>query len=323
MAPVRPFPVDPVMTAIAIGYRNEAQTLIADAVMPRVPVMGERFSWTEYPIAESFTLPDTRVGRTGRVNRVEFSGIKRASAVEDYGLEDGIPISDIEEAANMRARNLGNFDPENRAAEGLTDLILLDREVRVASIVQNPANYAPARRLVLSGGDRFSVAGSSPINVLKAAFGSTLIYRPNTMVMGRDAWTGLSSNPELVNAIKGNVTSKGIVSPEEVVRLFAGEGLKRILIGESFVNTARKGQPEALNRVWGKSIELLYIDPNVRPEQGGVTWGFTAQYGTRIGGRWEDKNVGLQGGNVVRIGERVKEEVVAKDVGFLIQNAVE
>lgn len=321
MAP-RPFPINAVMTAIAIGYRNETDMLIADQVLPRIPVMAEQYKWTEYPLGEMFTVPNTRVGRRGRVERVEFSGEERAGRTQDYGLEDGIPISDINAAADMRARNLGTFDPENRAAEGLTNLILLDREVRVAAKVQDPNNYAASRRLVLSGTDQFSDPDSKIIDPLKGAFQATLIRRPNTMVMSRDSWTAISSHPELVNAIKGNLTSKGIISPEDFVRLFAGEGLRRLLIGEGFVNTARPGQQLALSRVWGKSIELLFIDPNVRPEQGGLTWGFTAQYGTRIAGNWEDKNVGLEGGNVVRVGEKVEEQVVAKDVGFIIQNAV-
>lgn len=88
------------------------------------------------------------------------------------------------------------------------------------------------------------------------------------------------------------------------------------------MNTSRKGQPETIDRVWGRSIQLTYLDPTARPGQGGVTWGFTAACGPRIGGSWPDKNVGLQGGTVVRIGERVKEVVAAPDVGFLIQNAI-
>lgn len=322
MAVARPFPVHATLTAIAIGYRNAADSLIADQVMPRIPVMSEEYKWTEYPLDETFTVPNTLVGRRGRVERVEFSGVERAGRTRDYGLEDGIPISDINAAAAMRARNLGVFDPEARAAEGLTNLILLDREVRVAAVVQNPLNYAPSRRLVLSGSDQLSHPDSKIIDTVKNVCQATLIHRPNTVVMSRDSWTSISSHPELVNAIRGNVTSKGIITPDEFVRLFSGEGLKRLLIGEGFVNTARRGQPLALNRVWGKSIEFLYLDQNVRPEQGGVTWGFTAQYGTRIAGSWEDKNVGLEGGKVVRVGEKVEEQVVAKDVGFILQNAV-
>ena len=37
---------------------------------------------------------------------------------------------------------------------------------------------------------------------------------------------------------------------------------------------------------------------------------------------WEDRNIGLLGGKVVRVGERMKELVTAPDVGFLLQNVV-
>lgn len=54
-------------------------------------------------------------------------------------------------------------------------------------MVQNPANYAPDKRLALSGSDRFSDPASDIIGTLKAAFNSTLVFRPNTVTMGREA----------------------------------------------------------------------------------------------------------------------------------------
>jgi hypothetical protein len=102
MATKRPFVVDPILTAIAIGYSNPAQALIADDVMPRQSVGGEQFKWTEYPIAEAFTVPDTEVGRRGQVNQIVFSGKERESAVRDYGLDVPIPNSDITAAAAAR-----------------------------------------------------------------------------------------------------------------------------------------------------------------------------------------------------------------------------
>jgi len=320
MADPRPFVQSAALTAVAIGYRNLA--LIADQALPRIPVPAETYKWTYYPTAELFTVPHTEVGRRGRVERVEFSGQEMSGATRDFGLEDGIPYSDINAAAALRASGVSAYDPEARSTMGLMALVQLDREVRVARLIQDPNNYAPARRLALSGSDQFSDPASDPIKVLKAAQYATLIYRPNTWVMGRDCWTGLSSHPKLVNAIRGNVTGSGIVTPEEVTALFSGEGLKKILIGEGFVNTARRGQVATLNRVWGKSIEMYYLDSDLPAELGGVTFGWTAQFGTRIAGSWDDRNVGLEGGRMVRTGEKVEERVVAPDVGFIIQNAV-
>jgi hypothetical protein len=319
MANKRPFIVDATMTAIAIGYSNPAQALIADRVMPRMPVSGEKFKWMEYPLEEAFTVPDTRVGRKGRVNQVEFSGTEKTDSVEDYGLEDPIPHSDIDEAERLRAENRSQFNPENHATMQLTNLTLLDREVRVAALVQDPNSYSVSRRLALTGPDKFDdYENSKPIEVLKTAIHDTLIFRANKLVMGHKIWQALSSHPHIVNAIRGNVTGQGIVTREELARLLE---IQEIIVGEGFVNTAKKGQGANLQRVWGNSIQALYIDPTSRPE-GGVTFGFTAEYGNRVAGRIEDPNIGLEGGTTIRVGERVKELICAKDVGYQITGVI-
>ena len=320
MAPARPFPVDPQLTAIAIGYSNPANSLIANDVLPEVQVGAEKFSWTEYPIADAFTVPDTRVGRAGRVNRVTFTGEERTASTNDYGLEDPIPLSDIEEAERARAENRSNYDPEAHGIMMLTDLLLLAKELRAASTVQDPANYAPERREVLTGTDRFSdYVNSKPIQVIKAAINGTLIYRPNVMSMGPKVWEFLSSHPALVNAIRGNLTSEGIVTREQVARLFE---IQKVVVGEGYVNTAKPGQDPVLGRAWGNSIQLTYVNPVVSTQRG-ITWGYTAKYGSRIAGRIIDPNVGLDGGVVIRSGEKCAEIVAARDVGFQIANVVE
>jgi hypothetical protein len=319
MAPNRPFVVNPVLTGIAIGYSNPDINLIGDRVLPRVPVGGESFKWMEYPLAEGFTVPDTEVGRKGRVNQVEFTATERDGSVKTYGLADVVPNSDIAAAKAQRDAGLSHYDPMNHATQWLTNLIELDREVRVANVVQNPSNYAAARVTALSGAARFDdYTNSDPIDVIKAALESTLIFRPNTVVMGFAVWSKLRSHPHLVNAVKGNVSSRGIISQQEFKDLFE---IPNLLIGEGWVNTARKGQAANLQRVWGKNISFLYIDRQARPE-GGVTWGFSPQFGNRIAGTVADSDVGLEGGQEIRVGEKITELVVAKDAGALIQNAV-
>lgn len=319
MAPPRPFVVDPILTAVAIAYRNPAQVMIADQVLPRVPVGAEKFKWTEYPLEDAFALPDTRVGRKGRVNQVEFAGTPRTDEVDDHGLEDPIPNSDIDEARVARERQVSNFDPETHATMMLADLMANAREARVAALVQSLAIYAATRRVTLAGNSQFSdYVNSDPIGVIKTGLESTLVYRPNTIVMGQPVWSKLSSHPHIVNAVRGNLTNKGSVTRSEVAALFE---VQQILVGEGWVNLAKKGQPANLARAWGKHISLLHINPIARPESG-ITFGLTAQYGTKISGRIIDPDVGLQGGVRIRTGERVKELIVARDTGYFIQNAV-
>ncbi len=318
MAPNRPFPVDPVLTAIAIGYSNPAQSLIADQVLPRMPVGQETFKWTEYPLAEAFTLPDNRVGRRGQVNQIEFTGEERESSVEDFGLDTPIPYSDITAAAAARAGKLSAYDPEAHSTEWLTKINELLREVRVANLIQDPSIYAAERQVQLSGASQLSdYENSDPIGVLLAAVEGTLIFRANKLAMGQPTWAVIRRHPKLINAVKGGLTTEGLIRREQLADLLE---IQEVLVGEAYVNTAKPGQTATMARAWGKSIAALYIDPAPGPND--ITFGFTAQFGTKIAGRIEDKDIGLEGGVRIREGERVKELVVAKDVGYLIEDVV-
>ena len=319
----RPFPVSAVLTAIAVGFRNTSSVRIADQVLPRQNVSGEKFKWTEYPISEAFNTPDARVGRKGRVQQLEFSGTEKESAVEDFGFDAPIPYSDIEAAANARSLGLSAIDPETHAVQMITDTLENCREARVAALIHNSATYAADKRVTLSGTSQFSdYANSDPISVIKTGMEATLVYTPNTMVMGRAVWSRLSSHPKIVNAVKGGTQTSGLISREQFLELFSGEGIQNILIGDAMVNTAKPGQPVNLQRAWGKHIAMLHLNSMASIEQGGITFGATADYGGRIAGRIEDKDIGLQGGVRIRTGERVKELIIAKDVGYFIQNAV-
>lgn len=319
----RPFVVDPILTAISVGFRNPAQALIADRILPRVDVYQEAFKWTEYPLGESFSVPDTTVGRRGQPPVLEFTGQERQGAVTDQGLDSDIPYTDIDAAARARAAGLSVVDPEKRVTVELTSLVQLRREARVAAIVQDPANYSAGRKVTLAGNDQFSAyATSDPYGVIDQAMGSTLVYRPNTIAMGRPTWDIVKRHPRLIKAIKGGLTEDGAIRREQFADLFEIDP-ERLLIGEGWINTAKKGQPVSLQRIWGKSIQCLYIDPmKGSVDDSTISWGMTAQLGGKIAGSWDDPKIGIKGGKWVRVGEQVNELVVAKDVGYQIGGAI-
>jgi hypothetical protein len=97
--------------------------------------------------------------------------------------------------------------------------------------------------------------------------------------------------------------------------------LDQIVVGEAWVNTAKKGQTGTFSRLWGSHASLLYVNP-ISANTRSMTFGVTAQWGDRIAGTHEDPNLGLKGGIRVRVGEEVKELVLANDLGYLFQNAV-
>lgn len=301
-----PFPVDPHLTQIAMAYRNAA--MIADSVLPRITVGGETFKYTKYHKDERFTVPETAVGRKSRVNEVEFGATEAEASTRDYGLEDPIPQADIN-AAN------GRFNPVEQAVEAMQDLIALGREVRVSSMVMDANNYDAANKKAVANAWT-DQANSKPLDDLLEALDAPLM-RPNVLTLGQANWRALSIHPQVVKAVHGNSGDSGVARRQQVADLLEVE---EILVGQSHVNTAKKGQAASFSRVWDG---VLAIHRNrAANSRNGITFGFTAEYGDRVSGQWEDKNIGLRGGQRVRTGESVKELITAPDLAYLLTGTV-
>lgn len=305
---VAPFPVDAEMTGVAIAYHNDKY--IADSVLPRKPVGKQNFKYKSFSKGTFLTIPETMVGRTGKPNQVELGYTETDSSTIDHALDDPVPIVDVENAPP-------DYNPYLSAAEFVTDLIELDREKRVADMVLNANNFAAGNKATLSGTSQFSHADSTPISTIMTAI-DACFYRPNKAVMGRAVWTQLAQHEDIVGAVQRNSGTKGIANRQAVAELFE---LDEILVGEGWYNTAAPGQTVSISRLWGKSL-LLFYSNSMADTMRGVTFGVTAQFGSRISGRIEDKDMGMRGGHRARVGESVKELILANDLGYLFSAAV-
>ena len=304
-----PFPVDPVLTAITLSYRN--RRLIADDVLPRIdpPFDKSLFNYHKFTIEDSFSIPDTKVGRSSAPNEVEFTAERVQAETQDFGLEDPIPQDDINQAPP-------GMNPQGHATQTLTDLIMLDRELRVANIVFNAATYPTGQKEVLAGANQWNDPTSDPIGKINDSLDVPLI-RPNIGVIGRLAFSKLSTHPDIVSAVQANSGTKGIAQRQAIANLFE---LDEILVGEGFLNSAKKGQAPVFARVWGKDMALIWIDRLARGDNDRIAFGFTAQYGNRVAGQMPDPKIGLRGGVRVRVGEGVKEVTEATETGYFLEN---
>lgn len=307
--PAAPYPVNPeVIQAVSIAYRNNK--LIADSVMPRVPVGTKDFKYRAMNLADNFTVQDTKIGRTSQPNRVEVTGNLVSASCVDYGLDDAIPLSDLETAAP-------GVDPVATQTEFVTGLVALDREIRVAATVFNTANHA--NKATLSGTSQWSdYTNSDPISAIMSAL-DTCLMRPNQMVIGRLAFTKLAMHPKVCKAIFGNNTDAGIVTRAQIAALLE---LDEVLVGEGFANTAKRGQTASMSRVWGKHAAFLYRETPTAT-QTATTWGFSAEFGERTARTYFDDKIGLKGGQVVVVGESLGEVVSAPDLSYFFQNCVD
>ena len=304
-----PFPIQPELTAIAIAYHNEKY--IADQVLPRTPVGKQEFKYLVYDKGDRFTIPDTKVGRKSKPNQVEFGATELTESTEDHGLDDLVPQADIDNAPP-------NFNPLGNAVEGITDLVELDREKRVSDLVFDEAVYPATNKVQLAGDDQWSdFANSDPMEDIEGAL-DTPIFRPNTMVISRLAFSVLRRHPDIMKSVNGNSGDKGRARREDIAALFE---LDELLIGDAWHNTSKKGQAITMTRLWGKHVALLYLNKTANTRKG-TTFGLTGQFGGRVAGSLHDPDIGLRGGEKVRSGESVKELIVASDLGYFIEDAV-
>jgi len=309
---VAPFDIQTRLTQIAMAVKPEG--FIADRVLPRVQVPGQKFAYTKLTTEEAYRIPDTRVGRTSEPNTVEFGGADVTETTEDHGLDDPVPNQDIRAAAGT------NFDPQAVAAERTAMLVELAREQRVAALLTTLTTYASTLRATLSGTDQWSdFVNSDPVGAILDAF-DAMLMRPNVAILGPTVWTKLRRHPKVVEAIVGTGAQQGVASKQAVAELLE---LDELQVGLGFYTASKKGQTAAYTRLWGKHAAFLRIDRNVRNTQGGLpTFGMTAEWGTRIAGTIEEPKRGLEGATTVRVGEHVKEIVTFQDVGYFFQNAV-
>ncbi len=309
--PQAPFVVNPIHTAIAIGYRNPEHVLIADGCLPYLPqvVPVEEFTYVVYKLEDGFTVPDMRVGRTGKVPSVEFGSEQKTGRTTDKGLQHPLPKKDLDAAAAQ------NYDLLGRTTEGLSDLMLLGREQRVAAIMGDSANYASSE--TVTGTDKWGDAASKPVTQLRDLIHSMLV-RPNVLAMGSAEWLKLSANPEVVASIRTSGTSTGVVTREQVASLLE---INEILVGEAFVNTSKKGLATTISRAWS-GFATLFRRSRMADRKFGMTFGYTVQRGRRQAGSILDSDIGAEGGSWQRVVESNAEQVVASNAGYLIQTPI-
>jgi hypothetical protein len=309
--PQSDFPVDPHLTAVAVNYKNPDKAFIADGVLPRDTSLTDRvFTWQKSSDDhEAFRLPETAVGPRGRVNRLEINQSEQSARVEGEGIE--IPLSDDD---------LKKKGAKEQAVERATNIIMLRHEVKVAQLAMTASLYPTAQKVTLTGTDQLNdsaYAGKS-VELINDCLSSMLI-RGNALAMNHQVWAKLRSRADVVKAVLGNSGDSGLASKDAVARLF---GVDEILVGEAWVNTAKPGEAAVMAACWTDSILIFHRD-RTASTSGGITLGLTAQYGGRVAMTYHDKDIGLRGGEVVRVGEETKPVIVAPYCGYLISDCLE
>ncbi len=243
--------VDPVLSALAIGYSNAA--FVGDQLLPFVTLDKEGGKIPRFG-KEAFTIYQTERALRAKSNRINPEDV------------DGIDISldehDLEYPIDYREDAEAAFPLQAHATNRVVEGIRLRHEAMVASMTQNANNYPAGNKIALSGTDVFTDANSDPEGVVddaKAAVRNKVVKEPNTMVIGYKSWRAMKRHPKL-KAILSDTRSR-LVQLADLREIFE---IENIVVGKGVYRT----DAGVVTDLCGGTLVLAYV-PTAAPAAAG------------------------------------------------------
>lgn len=291
--------VNVVLTKIATGYKNAA--CIGTKLFPVVPVEKEGNIIPKFG-KDAFRLYKTLRAPGGSTNLYKLEDV----TTQDVVLQEhdfGVPV-------DYRTKKESMFNEERRAVFTGRKAIELELEVEIANIAQNASNYSASNKKALTTTACWDQTNGNPIGDIEAAkeaIRTAIGIRPNTMIIGAEAWSVLKNHASIMEKIK--YVQKGVATPELVASIF---DLDEVVVGDAVYDN--KG---TMTDIWKDNVILAYV-----PKQAESYDEPAAGYVLRMEGHPFVDTYEAEGGKVeiVRTTDNYKAALVGADAMYLISN---
>lgn len=250
MTPSQARIVDPLVTELALAYRNTA--FIAHELFPVVPV-------------------GARAGKVPKFNRDNFKRVTNGAyhapgahipqvqvnyGAESFGLVDRILHGKVPRELEEEANAVPGIQLRAQALTLIQDLLATELEVKAAGLALNAANYPTANKVTLAGADRWTDPASDPlgdIQAAKSAVRHSIGAEPNKLVLSNAAFYALQRHPKIQQTINPTQTAK----PVTIEYLQSYFEIDRVIVGKSIV----MNDDDTVDDIWGVDAWLGWV-PN-------------------------------------------------------------
>jgi hypothetical protein len=317
---VRGVHINAPLSQLSIGYHPTG--MVAEQVFPVVPVAHESDYYYVWDKGSAF-----RVARSDGRGSLRADGAK--SNLEDYGATPDLYKAE-EWALKTRItdRQRANQDPvlqlEVSKTRRVQDKILLDQEIRVASLLTNTATYASSNVVTLSGTSQWnnasfsSQAGTQSVIEQQFDIGREAIRvatggrEANIAVVPMAVWRVMKRDIGIRDQIK--YTHSDILMEGGLPDILWG---LKVIVPSSMYSVSVEGETPTLVDCWGKNVVIAYVDPN--PGLDGLTLGTTFRARPWQVKQWreEEEESTYYEPSIVQA-----EKLVSKDCGYLIAAAI-
>ncbi len=306
--------IDPLLSNFAVGYAPRG--LIAPQVFPIVDVPRQSGVYAVFEQADLFRVGSTLRAPGTQANQIRFRVGSDTYFCTNYALKTQVLLEEIANADAVFRMKL-----EQQRVAGALTMLSLDWENRLAGRLFNTSNVGSSVQVASS----WTSSASNPVGDLNTAIDNVQNatgYRPNTIVVGVEAWRALRRHPDVINKSRNpNIVAGGnYPAVEEVARLFE---VDRILVGAAYKNTAQEGQPQNLKPVWGPHCLVAFMEHDQLID--------APTYGAAF--RWVEAGVPNMQVERLPYDSRIKaqelevgyfqdDKIVAKPLGFLVSSCV-
>ncbi len=300
--------VDPILTAIARGYRSP-KAAVANVLFPIIPV-GLRGGRIISFGPDDFKLVNTARAPGANTKRVQFGYASEPYALVDYRLE-GVAPNEIQEEAS----NGPGIDVSSGAVRRVQNTMALEREKKAADLARDDARYDSANKETLSGTSQWSHASSDPFTDImdaKEVIRSKTGEKPNVLTLGPKVLTAVRTHPKVLDRLS-TASDRPPATLQQLQALFE---LQQIVEGEAVYHDGTQFQD-----VWGKDAILAFTTPASMQEMGSPSYGYTYQLEGRpmVEEGYEDRNANSW---IYPVTDAYQPVLPGATAGFLFKSAV-
>jgi hypothetical protein len=254
--------VDRPLAAYATGFALEQRNLIADAVMPVVPVdkpSDQFYKWEKDDLFQEVPAIQTAAG--GNIPEITPRHSTSPFATKQYAVRTFLP-TEVEAAGDaglqlgMRYLNL----PMTK--------LLMSRELRVARKVTDAANYAAGFKYTTPAAEKWNGGASSdPVAAIHARMEASLM--PITdIVMSERVYNAFSRNAQVQKYIASKTNVKPKPSADNAAELSAILELPPIHVGRQKYKSAAS----TYSYIWGNHVALYHLPSTMPPFGDAISW---------------------------------------------------
>jgi len=298
--------VDPVLTNMLVGFKQDDSRFVAGRVFPSVPVKND--SGTYYTLTKKYWFLD---GMEQRAAGSKFArngfGVETATyATLGWGLEN--PIPDEVEANNQMPLTL-----ESAGLQWLAQQSLIRKERAFSADFMLYSVWTSYDNDSATDWDDFQSGDpASNIKTGKRTISQLTGMAPNTLVVGEVVDDALTLHPDMIDRIKYVTMATAMGVSQAVASIL---GVPSYIVATAIYNSANEGQDPTLAAIIDDDALLCYVapSPGIFTASAGYTFTWAGGGGDGEIVQYRDQSVKS---NILQLSEQWDQKVVAADLGY-------